>query len=94
MKPGTWIEMADGTKGTVVYNGLDGRGIRYGHFDLSEEQIDCLKNSNPLFRGSEDASPVELGLRPEAMLRGPYPSADCDCIGDEFEVVREGISLH
>jgi len=38
--------------------------------------------------GREPVDPDNLP-EPDAMLRAPYPSARCECVGDEFEVVSE-----
>lgn len=65
MKQGTIIRLPDGREATVVYNGLDGRGIRWGRSPMNEW----------------DKQP------PDAMLREPYPSANCECVGTEFEIV-------
>lgn len=92
MKAGTQIIMADGTKGTVVYNNLDGVGIRYGHFDLSKDEIEYLKTSGTSFEHDENPPPSSR-LIPEAMLREHYPSATLPCIGEDYEVTRVGIAL-
>jgi hypothetical protein len=36
MKFGTWIVLPDGREATVVYNGIDGRGIVWGHAVVNE----------------------------------------------------------
>ena len=35
MKVGTIIELLDGKRGTVVYNGLDGVGIKWGEHNIT-----------------------------------------------------------
>ena len=80
MKFGTKIKLADGRKATVVYNGLDGIGIKFGHFILSE---DDMKGSGGFF----DKKPGDYEWAAEAMLREPYTGANMECVGKDFEVV-------
>lgn len=78
MKAGTIVQIPDGRVGTVVYNGLDGVGIKWGRHSVTLEQI------------TEAAKIESLEWEPEAMLRDSYPHArevGMECVGDEFVVV-------
>ena len=79
MKPGTYVRLPDGRMGTVVYNGLDGVGIRWGTLALTAEQAETILASNPLFGSA--LTQEQLRLVPEAMLHEPYPGADLPCVG-------------
>lgn len=81
MKAGTHVKLADGREGTVVYNGLDGVGIKWGIHDITLEDI---FGNGGLF--NEDA-PEGYDWTPDAMLREPYKYADIECVGDDFEVI-------
>jgi hypothetical protein len=74
MKPGTFIRLPDGREGTVVYHGLDGYGIRFGHIQVPEAE---LLNST----AGEEWSP-------EALLRDPFPTAKIECVGEKFDLVE------
>ena len=39
MKAGTIVRVADGREGTVVYNFLDGYGLAWGRYELSESEV-------------------------------------------------------
>ena len=89
MKAGTIIELPDGRRGTVVYNSLDGVGIKWGEYNITQE--DLTGNGN-LTHGAEVA-PTDYDYFVEAMLRKPYPLAikeGIECVGNEYEVIREG----
>lgn len=86
MNAGTIIKLPDGRIGTVVYNGLDGEGIKWGEHYITMDDITGNGNTT---HGAE-AAPDEYEWFPDAMLRKPYPSADLECVGNEFEIVREG----
>jgi hypothetical protein len=83
MKAGTIVRLPDGREGTLVYNGLDGRGIKWGRHSIPPEGVG---GDSGLFRGSPRA-PEGFNLFPDAMLREPYPSAELECVGEDFEVV-------
>ena len=89
MKAGTLVRLADGREGRVVYNGLDGVGIRWGTDPVDVATI--MRGDSGMF----DNSPDDTELRrwtPEAMLRDPYPSAireGLECVGRDFEVIAE-----
>lgn len=74
MKPGTIVRLPDGREGTVVYHHLDGYGIRWGRIQVDADALNR-------FQASDD-------FAPEAMLRAPYPSADVECVGEDYEVVE------
>ena len=79
MKAGTIIKMEDGRIGTIVYNGLDGEGVKWGRHDVSG-LVGC-GNLLPC------DVPVGYELYPDAMLRNPYPGADLPCVGREYDVI-------
>lgn len=81
MKPGTLVKLPDGREGTVVYHGLDGYGVKWGrhHFDPSAIPANLFGEA-----------PEDYEWLPDAMLRKPYPSAAQECVGDEWEIIREG----
>ena len=82
-KLGTIIELPDGRRGTVVYNGLDGVGIKWGELKPPKE----LHNYCPLF---DQKIPDDIKQwRPQAMLREPYPNADLPCVGEDFEIISK-----
>ncbi len=87
MKPGTHIRLPDGRKATVVYNGLDGVGIKWG-----------IHNPDPsIFDGTTGGmfdDVTRLGIDrgtfewfPDAMLRDPYLSADLPCVGESYTII-------
>jgi hypothetical protein len=84
MKAGTLIRLADGREGRVVYNGLDGVGIKWGRDPVDVAAI--MRGDGGLF---DEPDPEQLKWAPEAMLRDPYPGADLECVGREFEVVED-----
>lgn len=87
MKPGTHIKLPDGREGTVVFHSLTGYGIKWGRLPLSGAEIEqILAGNGSLFKGGV---PEGYDLEPEAMLRKPYPSADLECVGDEYEIIGE-----
>lgn len=86
MKAGTIIQMADGRIGTVVYNGLDGVGVKWGEHEVT---LDDLSGGNPMKSigiGSPDP-PFDYKWLPEAMLRKNYANATIPCVGKDFEVL-------
>ncbi len=90
MKAGTIIRLPDGREGTVVYNGLDGYGIKWGHHDVSMRDMEGSDGNTMNFLGGNSIEPPQgYQLFPDAMLRDPYPSASLPCVGEEFEVVAE-----
>lgn len=86
MKAGTIIKLPDGREGTVVYNGLDGKGIRFGRIEID---MDIVNAGNTMFGDA----PWNYPYYPEAMLRDPKLARhwpDMECVGEEFEIIREG----
>ena len=80
-KPGTIVELPDGERGTVVYNGLDGIGIKWGEHKVTIEQI---KGNGGCF----DEKPLEsYEWFPDAMLRENYPNAELPCVGEDFKII-------
>jgi hypothetical protein len=84
MKAGTIVRLPDGREGTFVYNGLDGRGIKWGRHVIPPEGIG---GDSGLFRNSPKPPP-DFDLFPDAMLREPYPTAELPCVGEEFEIME------
>ena len=82
MKLGTIVEMSDGRRGTVVYNGLDGVGVKWGEY--SPNPKDFEGTTGGLFA---EPIPDDWEWFPEAMLRDNYPSADLPCVGNDYEIV-------
>lgn len=82
MKAGTIIKMHDGRIGTVVYNGLDGVGIKWGRFNIT---MDDIQGHGGLF---DEEIPEDYDYYPDAMLRESYPSADLECVGIDYEVIN------
>jgi hypothetical protein len=85
MRAGTLIRLADGREGRVVYNGLDGVGIRWGSGPVDVETI--MRGDSSLFDNSPNDEELQRWA-PQAMLRDPYPSADLECVGRDFEVIE------
>ena len=85
MKAGTHIRIADGRVGTVVYNGLDGVGIKFGVHHITESD---LHGSGWCF--SNDA-PEDYEWLPDAMLRDSYKGcrADVEYVGDSFNHIAD-----
>lgn len=81
MRPGTVVRLPDGRMGTVVYHGLDGYGIQWGRVEVNAETILA---TDPLFGKKPEG---EWPWHPEAMLRGAYPGAEIECVGDQYEVI-------
>jgi hypothetical protein len=85
MKAGMLIRLPDAREGTVVYNGLDGRGIMFGRVIVDQ---DIINGVNSLF----GEPPADYPYHPEAMLRDPklarhWPGMEC--VGEEFEIIEE-----
>jgi len=88
MKLGTYIKMADGQIGTVVYNGLDGIGVKWGVY--YPDPADFEGTSGNLFNSE---TPEDWPWYPDAILRDPW--AYCEqagwkkeqCVGNDYEVM-------
>ncbi len=83
MRAGTIVRLADGREGTVVFNGLCGVGIKWGRYDVTEE--DFAGTFGDLFAPSKNI--VKWPWYPDAYLRDPFPGADHECVGEDYEVV-------
>lgn len=81
MKAGTIVKLPDGREGTVVYHGLDGDGIKWGRHDVTMAD---MEGSGGCF--IEDIS-EDYQWQPDVMLRDSYPSANLECVGEEYEIV-------
>lgn len=81
MKAGVIVKLPDKRIGTVVYNGLDGVGIKWGEHKITIEDLEGDGNT------FEDSCSEDYEWEPDAMLRDDYPSADLPCVGSEFEVI-------
>ncbi len=86
VKAGTLIRIPDGREGRIVYNGLDGQGIKFGRDPVDVDAI--MRGDSGLFNTSPDDPDIRRWI-PEAMLRDPYPSATVECVGEDYEVVKE-----
>lgn len=85
MKAGTLIRLADGRMGRVVYNGLDGVGIKFGAGPVDIETI--MRGDSGLFENSPHDDELAKWA-PEAMLRDPYSlaiKAGLECVGKRGE---------
>ena len=83
MKAGTVVRLPDGREGTVVYNGLDGVGIKWGIHDVT---IADMRGTGGLF---DTEVPEDYDWTPDAMLRDPFPGADgMECVGGLYSVIR------
>jgi len=84
---GTIVQLEDGRFGTVVYNGLDGVGIKWGKHSVTEKDI-CGYGGLGRIGVTEPAPPPDYAYYPDAMLREPYEGADLPCVGIEYEIVN------
>ena len=82
MKAGTIIELPDGRIGTVVYNSLDGVGIKWGVHNIT---INDIQGSGNLFNNEEVDD--DYDLYPDAMLRSAYSGTDLECVGEDFKII-------
>ena len=83
MKAGTIIQLPDGRVGTVVYNSLDGVGIKWGRHTIT---MDDIQGHGGLFENDEASDDYQY--YPEAMLRNQYPSATLECVGEQFKIAK------
>lgn len=93
MKAGVIVKLPDERVGTVVYNGLDGVGIKWGRHDVTLEMIlESSKGRNEQF----DAAPLDYPWLPDAMLRNPYVGCDgnLEFVGSAFVVIGRPSTLH
>lgn len=82
LKQGTIIELPDGRRGTVVYNGLDGQGIKWGEHIIPEGAIQGTGNT------VGGGPPPDYEYFADALLREPYNGADLECVGEEYTVIK------
>lgn len=84
MKLGTHIVLPDGRKATVVYNSLDGVGIKWG---IHEPDPEDFKNTNGNLFRTENKK--DWPWFPEAMLRNPDVQRyfDIPCVGESYELI-------
>lgn len=83
MKAGTKIKLPDGRIGTVVYNGIDGIGIKWGEHNIKEIDI---HGSGGLIN---EEIPGDYAYFADAMLRDKYPDADIECVGGDYEIIKD-----
>lgn len=81
MNAGQIIILPDGRECTVVYHGLDGYGVVFGRQAVD---VAAILAANPLFGRERPGVP-----QPEAMLRDPYPGAEVECVGTEYEIALD-----
>ena len=79
MRAGTHIRFPDGRTGTVVYNGLDGVGIKWGIHIVTLDDVACS--------GAFGPPPAGYRWFPDAMLRQPYPGANLPCVNEEYTII-------
>lgn len=89
MKLGIHIKMGDGRVGTVVYNGLDGVGIKWGRHNPSPNEFIGTSGNTVALAPDSLAGDPDWSWQPDAMLREPYPGADFPCVGDDWEILRD-----
>ena len=84
---GTQVRLPDGREGTVIYNGLDGVGIKWGLHD--PDPADFRNTSGGLVT---EQVPDDWPWVPDAMLRDPYKygHADLEYVGDDVDIIRVG----
>jgi hypothetical protein len=83
MKLGTKVKLPDGRIGTVVYNSLDGVGIKWGEHEPNPKDFEGTHGG--LFES--EIVPDDFPWFPDAMLRTSYPSASLPCVGNDYEVL-------
>ena len=87
MKLGTIVELPDGRRGTVTFNGLCGVGIKWGEHDPNPTDFD---GSHGDIGCTLEAEARLKKWLPDAYLRDVWPNADLPCVGHEFVVIRKG----
>jgi len=95
---GTQVRLPDGRDATVVYNGLEGVGVKLGLHDPPETDFEgtsggCLANP-PL--------PINWPWRPDLLLRCPWfdgrkccgwTREQCICEEADVEILRVGMEV-
>ena len=87
MKLGTHIAMVDGREGTIVYNGLDGVGVKWGLHDPKMEDFQGTSGGCVPVARDSPAIASDWPWKPDAMLRDDYPRAGLPCVGSDFVVI-------
>lgn len=91
MKLGTIIELPDGRRGTVVFNGLCGVGIRWG--ELNPDPEDFKNSHGDVIDPLPEVTERLVNWKPEAYLRESCPTADLPCVGTDYEIIKEGVGF-
>jgi len=86
MKVGIVVELPDGRRGTVVYNGLDGVGIKWGEHKVTDDDIEGVGGLG-VIGVNEPVASDDYEYKAEAMLRESYPSAELECVGETYRVI-------
>ena len=92
-KLGSIVQLPDGRIGTTVYNGLDGIGIKWGRHKPSMDdfkgKVFHLSPGGNIVDAPDEcpAKDSDWPWMPDAMLRDPYPGADLECVGHDFELL-------
>jgi len=89
MKPGTIVRLPDGREGTVVFSGLCGYGIKWGRHEIPDGALDGTVGDLGIIgvHGKEPQQGDDEWF-PEAYLRDPWPRADLECVGEDYEIVE------
>jgi len=89
-KLGDFIKVPDGRIGTMVYNGLEGIGIKWGKHKLTDEDREQILGLCPLF---DQKPPSGYNWKPDAMLRDQELTflLGMECVGDEMfcEIIED-----
>lgn len=91
MEPGTIIELPDKRRGTVVFHGLSGYGIKFGEITLTAEDKKRILSGIGDLRMMgvrEPEVPDNFDLFPEALLREPFEGSSIPCVGSDFIKVK------
>ena len=75
MKPGAIVELPDGRRGTVVYHGGDGYGIKWGEHALTKADIDQIESgigNLGLIGVNAPDMPEGFQWAPDALLGNDY----------------------
>ena len=88
-RPGTIVKLADGRIGTTVYNGLDGVGIKWGRHDPQTKDFEGTSGNCVEVAQDSPARAHDWAWMPDAMLRDPYPGAELECVGQDYELLAD-----
>ena len=78
---GTIVRLPDGREGTIVYQGLDGAGIKWGRHEVDKALLVDVS-------GNPAKVPDDFDWYPDALLREPFRGADLECVGTSFEIIE------